>query len=963
MLLVLVGMICNSAGANLISYWKFDEGSGSIAYDSHGSNNGTINGPTWATGQFNGALNFDGINDYVDVPDDASLRFRQSDSFSICCWAKPAGGTSNKCIFSKYRTSSIHNVFGYLLFWSADTLSFRFGAESSFVGTTIADTGSSTAPAGEWYFVAGVYNNKDMKIYLDGQPAGNATFAYDTGSTVPNHNVTIGARGYDSTFDMYFTGEIDDVRIYNRTLTLEEIQQLYTGVMGNNAYNPNPLNGAADVNNTVVLCWTAGEKAASHDVYFGTGFNDVNNATTASSEYKGNHSLNANSYAPNLLEYGVTYYWRIDEINDVNTTKGFVWNFTTKSFSPPDGVEGIDPNVILGWAAGQDAVSYDIYFGSNFYDVDNATTSSFEYKGNQLINDRSYNPGSLQPGTTYYWRIDKIKDDESVTKGLVWNFTTALFPGFRNKAYNPQPPYGTEHTGTNVLLSWTAGQDAVSHNIYFGTNFENIYNATTASPEYKGNQSLNNSSYNPGPLQSGTTYHWRIDELNSDGNTSKGFFWNFTTDGGSIYSCSNGSIHPDYWKFYVPRMILIKTPGDVNHYRTNVINYLWPQTGWPGSKMPQSVMAVYDPDHGINNSGWYQGLDNLGLVARIDRIDVKMDHDIYGTDWHSYAYLLLPKTSVNRLLIFQMGHTDAVDGLLLAGGKETMDYFIEKGFSIMAFSMPLYGGNTPPSTDSRYAPPNHMHDYLPDVLGDSFIHVFVEPIVVGINYVESQYNFLDISMTGISGGGWTTHICAAIDPRIKSSFPTAGSLPLFFRQGTCDSGSQGDVEQEWPDLYGQQQRGLKIDGYNSAIGWLDLYIMGSYGEYRQQVHILNQNDSCCFWGVNYRTYEPYVHDAVEQLGKGAYSVYLDTTHYEHKISNNAITSVIYPELQENFVGRRADFTGEGRIDIDDLAVFGIAWLSNTGTANWNENCDLSHDGQITLLDLAEFAKYWLWQAD
>ncbi len=510
------------------------------------------------------------------------------------------------------------------------------------------------------------------------------------------------------------------------------------------------------------------------------------------------------------------------------------------------------------------------------------------------------------------------------------------------------------------MLSWAAGEGAVSHNIYFGTNFANVFNATTASSEYKGNQSLSNSSYNPGSLQAGTTYHWRIDEVDNDGNTMKGYVWNFTTNG--TYSCSTGSIHPDYWKFYVPKMILIKTPDDVNHYRTNIINYLWPQTGWPGSKMPQSVTTVYDPAHGINGNGWYVDLNNINLVAQVYCLDIKMDHDIYGTDWHSYAYLLIPKTSVNRLLIFHMGHAEPgpTPELLLAGGKETMDFFLAKGFSIMAFNMPLYGGNEPNDFDTRYST-DHLHNLLPTVLGDSFIHVFVEPVVVGINYVKSQYNFLDISMTGISGGGWTTHICAALDPRISSSFPTAGSLPLFLRQGVCDSGSQGDAEQEWPDLYGHQQGGLKTDGYDSIAGWPDVYIMGSYGEYRQQVHILNQNDGCCFWGVNYRTYEPYVRDVVEQLGQGAYSVCLESNPGLHEISFHDINDVIYPKLQENFIGRRADFTGDGSVDIDDLVIFADAWLSQAGAANWNENCDLFSDGQITLLDFAEFAKYWLWQ--
>jgi hypothetical protein len=137
--------------------------------------------------------------------------------------------------------------------------------------------------------------------------------------------------------------------------------------------------------------------------------------------------------------------------------------------------------------------------------------------------------------------------------------------------------------------------------------------------------------------------------------------------------------------------------------------------------------------------------------------------------------------------------------------------------------------------------------------------------------------------------------------------------------------------------------------------------MGGSGIGRQQVHILNQNDGCCFWGINYRTYESYVRDAVEQLGPGSYSVSLESNPGYHEISFHDINDVIYPKLKEIFEASSADFTENGRVDIDDLAVFAVAWLSQTGTANWNENCDLFQDSQITLLDFAKFAKYWLWQ--
>jgi hypothetical protein len=97
------------------------------------------------------------------------------------------------------------------------------------------------------------------------------------------------------------------------------------------ASGPRPPDGAEDVEPSVVLSWSAGENATSHDVYFGTSFDSVSNADILSSEYRGPQDLDANSYDPcGFLELGVTYYWRIDEVNDPNTAKGQVWSFAVR---------------------------------------------------------------------------------------------------------------------------------------------------------------------------------------------------------------------------------------------------------------------------------------------------------------------------------------------------------------------------------------------------------------------------------------------------------------------------------------------------------------------------------------------------------------------------------------------------------------------------------------------------------
>lgn len=283
---------------------------------------------------------------------------------------------------------------------------------------------------------------------------------------------------------------------------------------------------------------------------------------------------------------------------------------------------------------------------------------------------------------------------------------------------------------------------------------------------------------------------------------------------------------------------------------------------------------------------WVSEIGSTSLIG-VQKLDIEMDYGI-----HSYSYLLMPKNSTNRLLIFHMGHDS---NLLVCGGKETIKFFLDHGFAILTFWMPTLGENS----IKAYNVPGHgevsltNHNQMPTFLENgrgSFMRFFVEPVIVATNYAESRYNFNGIYMTGVSGGGWTTHMCAAIDPRITKSFPTAGSLPTYLRYGPCGRldewrNSQGDAEQEWGPFY------------QNIANDLDIYILGGYGTGRQQIHILNKYDAGCFFGVGYKTYEPYLIDAVNKLGSGSYKVYLDSSHREHRISDLAIKNVIYPAIE------------------------------------------------------------------
>jgi len=96
--------------------------------------------------------------------------------------------------------------------------------------------------------------------------------------------------------------------------------------------NPQPANGAVDVSMTSALNWTAADNAASHEVYFGTDRDAVNNATTASPEYAGAKALGSESNDPGKLAWHTGYHWRVDEVYPAETVKGLVWSFTTADF-------------------------------------------------------------------------------------------------------------------------------------------------------------------------------------------------------------------------------------------------------------------------------------------------------------------------------------------------------------------------------------------------------------------------------------------------------------------------------------------------------------------------------------------------------------------------------------------------------------------------------------------------------
>jgi hypothetical protein len=184
---------------------------------------------------------------------------------------------------------------------------------------------------------------------------------------------------------------------------------------------------------------------------------------------------------------------------------------------PPDGAVGVtEPDV--SWRPGATAFLCNVYFG---------TTPPGDFVGVGLEGGitEPWLP-ALEPGTTYYWRVDEIEvDRKTAYTGDVWRFTTKPYT-----AFDPWPADSANSVSCEMDLSWSAGVGATLHEVYFGTDPGALAKGTRDMYE----SGADRARYNPGPLRTSTKYYWRVDEIgkpdpNGPTGTQVGPVWSFTT--------------------------------------------------------------------------------------------------------------------------------------------------------------------------------------------------------------------------------------------------------------------------------------------------------------------------------------------------------------------------------------------------------------------------------------------------
>jgi hypothetical protein len=503
---------------DLIAWWTCDEGAGTVVGDASGNgHDGTFvyGNPSWVEGNRGSAVQLTGPTLIEIPPLDVVLT-----EATMAGWIKTNGSQPDWSSFIMTRTPGLATGF--------NVLGFQLAYHWNDTSTSWDYRGGDMIPDNEWTFCAVTVEPDKATFYVNGV-AGSVN-EINHGPCTWNSNIYLGGDGNDEWIARRMNGALDDISLFSRALTADEILALMEGIGAYpTASSPTPADGTILLDTWVNLAWGAGDFAVSHDVYLGENFDDVNDG--AAETFQGNQAamffvagFPGFAYPDGLIP-GTTYYWRIDEVNDTEPNspwKGKVWSFTIPPRTaynpgPADAAELVAPDVKLSWTAGFGAKLHYVYFGNNFDDVNNATVG-------KPLGSTSYTPGPLKLAKTYYWRVDEF-DAIATYKGEVWSFTTQGAIG------SPDPSNGAVDVKQIPVLSWSPGVYAASHQVYFGTDEDAVKNADTGSTEYKGTGDLGSEVFEPGKLLWDTTYYWRIDEVNNVNPDSPwvGPVWSFTT--------------------------------------------------------------------------------------------------------------------------------------------------------------------------------------------------------------------------------------------------------------------------------------------------------------------------------------------------------------------------------------------------------------------------------------------------
>jgi hypothetical protein len=408
-------------------------------------------------------------------------------------------------------------------------------------------------------------------------------------------------------------------------------------------------------------------------------------STRASAADKG--TVEDPNFSPGQLEYNTQYFWLVDESDGSTTHQGTVWSFTTvgpnngakaEYFNNTDltgdpvltridpkidfvwGAESPDPeinidNFSVRWSAEIEIPVSDTY---TFYSISDDNARLW-IDGELLVDNwNSDNAWAIEEAGSIYleagWTslvMEYFDEGGDALAQLKWESSTmprqVISPAALSKpirATAPNPSNSETEVESSLVLVWAPGDDAAQHDVYFGTDYNDVAQAdVTTSGIYQGRQDLENTQYAPTAdlLEWNTTYYWRIDEVNENNPETvwKGKVWSFTTGDYVIV---------DDFEAY----------NDINEdlEGSNRIYLVW-SDGYANPNVNGSTIGYPDPDfssgehfvetdiiHGGDQSG---PLLYNNTTASYSEVSLSTGQTAFGQDW--------TKNGINTLSIWFYG--------------------------------------------------------------------------------------------------------------------------------------------------------------------------------------------------------------------------------------------------------------------------------------------------------------------
>ena len=336
----------NTAAAGLVGAWALDETSGTTAADQSGrGNTGTVTSPVWTgAGKFNGALSLNGTSSWVTVADSSSLDL--TTGMTVEAWVRPTVVNSWRTVVMKEQTGNLT----YGLY--ANTSANRPAIEAYINGSLRTLNGTSQLPTATWSHLAATYDGATLRLFVNGAAAG--TLAAAGSILTSNSPLRIGGNGV---WGEYFSGPIDEVRVYNRALTATEIQADMLRSITPDTTAPvitarTPTPGAAGINVGTSPTARFGEAMNAGSITTATfQLKDASTATVPATVSYDPATTTATVTPQAALTYGATYTVTVKggaggvtDLAGNALAADSTWSFTTEASPPPILVVGSSTN-------------------------------------------------------------------------------------------------------------------------------------------------------------------------------------------------------------------------------------------------------------------------------------------------------------------------------------------------------------------------------------------------------------------------------------------------------------------------------------------------------------------------------------------------------------------------------------------------------------------------------------------